>query len=246
MRVHALPGLFEPVGALTHLVGGVVFALLSISLLRRAWGDPRRVVLIAVFACACVLLLSMSSVYHMVPEGGSARALLGRLDMTAIFVLIAGTHTPVQGLFFRGVARWGSLALIWLCAVAGATCFTIYYDHLPPVVGTTVYLLLGWAASTSAFLVWRRYGACRVELLILGGLAYTIGAVLYTLNWPTLIPGIFGAHELWHMSVLAGMGLHWAFLFRNANRSLDDPLPARIGQAAASCDAPPLGSALQA
>lgn len=221
MQVHALPGLFEPVGALTHLVGSLVFALLSIGLLRRARGDARRVLMVAVYACACVLLLALSGAYHMLPEGQSAREVLGRLDLSAIFVLIAGTHTPVHGLFFRGFARWGSLTAIWLCAAAGATCFTIFYDRWPRGLAVAVFLLLGWAGCGAAVAVWRRLGTKGVALLLLGGLAFTIGALLLCLNWPVLVPGIVGPHELWHLCVLAGMGLHWAFLYRVADRALD-------------------------
>src|SRR5687767_4283974 len=106
MQVHPLPGIFEPVGSLTHLGGALVFAVLAVVLLRRAWGDPRRVAMMSVYAVSTVLLLAMSGLFHMAPEGTSERALLGRLDRAAIFVLIAGTHTPVHGMFFRGVVRW--------------------------------------------------------------------------------------------------------------------------------------------
>lgn len=221
MQVLSLPGILEPVSALTHLLGALVFALLAIPLLRRARGDPRRVALLGVYAFACVLLLAMSGVYHMLPDGGAGRAVMGRLDKAAIFVLIVGTHTPVQGLFFRGVARWGVLLILWLIAAAGITLFTIFYARLPQGLGTSVYLLLGWVAGTSGLLVWRRVGTAEIAPLVLGGLAYSIGAVLDWLDWPTLAPGVFGPHELWHFAVLTGMGLHWAFLFRHAGRALD-------------------------
>ncbi len=228
MQVHSIPGFHEPVGALTHLVGALSFAALAIPLLRRGRGDARRLALLAVYAFACVLLLAMSGVYHMLAEGGSGRAVLARLDKAAIFVLIAGTHTPVQGLFFRGIARWGVLAAMWTIAAAGITLFTVFFDQLPRGLGTTVYLLLGWIAGLSGLVVWRRFGMARVRLLILGGVVYSVGAILLGLDWPTPIPGVFGPHELWHLAVLAGMALHWTFLFENARRSLDgraDPAP---------------------
>ena len=221
MQVHSLAGLFEPFSALTHLGGAVVFACLSIPLLRRARGDANRVSMFTVYAFACVLLLSMSGVFHMLPEHSTGRAVLGRLDKAAIFVLIAGTHTPVQGLFFRGAARWGVLLAMWLIAAVGITLFTIFYDQLPRGLGTGVYLILGWIASMSGLIVWRRIGTAQIALLLLGGLAYSVGAILLGLGWPTLIPGVFGPHELWHVAVLAGVSLHWAFLFKNAGRSME-------------------------
>lgn len=222
MQVVPLPGFFEPFSAMVHLFGALVLALLAIPLLHKAHGDGRRVALLAVYAFACVLLLSMSGVFHMLQGEGAAREVLGRLDKAAIFILIAGTHTPVQGLFFRGVARWGVLLAMWLIAATGITLFSIFYEELPRGLGTGVYLLLGWIASLSGLIVWRRIGTAQIALLLLGGVAYSLGAILLGLDWPTLVPGVFGAHELWHLAVLTGMGLHWRFLFQNASRRMED------------------------
>jgi len=224
MQVHPIPGFFEPFGALSHLLGALGFAGLSAVLLRRARGDGARVALLGVFAFTAVFLLSMSGVYHLLPEGSAGREVLGRLDKAAIFALIAGTHTPVQGLFFRGLARWAPLTLMWLAAATGITLFTVFYDSLPQGLGTSIYLFLGWIAAAAGLVVWRRYGAAQIRLLILGGVAYSVGAVLLGLEWPTLIPGVFGPHELWHVAVLAGLGLHWRFLYRNARYPVRGPL----------------------
>ncbi len=222
MQVVPLPGFFEPFSAIVHLFGALVFAVLAIPLMRKASGDSRRVALLAVYACACVLLLSMSGVFHMLHEEGAARDVLGRLDKAAIFILIAGTHTPVQGLFFRGVARWGVLLAMWLIAATGITLFSIFYDELPRGLEIGVYLLLGWIASLSGLIVWRRIGTAQIALLVLGGVAYSLGAILLGLDWPTLVPEVFGPHELWHLAVLTGMGLHWSFLFKHAARPMND------------------------
>lgn len=218
MPVRSIPGFHEPVSALLHLAGAVSFAGLAVLLLRRGAGDAWRQAVLGVFAFATVLLLSMSGVYHMLPEGSAAREVMGRLDMAAIFVLIAGTHTPVQGIFFRGAARWAVLALMWAVAVTGITLFSVYYGRLPRGLGMSVYLLLGWIAATAGIVVWRRHGTREVALLLLGGLSYTVGAILLGLEWPTLVPGVVGPHELWHVAVLVALGLHWRFLFEHAHR----------------------------
>lgn len=224
MDVHPLPGFHEPIGAWTHLAGALVFAGLARALLRRARGSARRVGFLAVYAFACVFLLAMSGVYHMLPEG-PGREVLARLDSAAIFVLIAGTHTPVQGLFFRGVARWGVLAAMWAVVAAGIVLFTVFFDVMPTGLGTGVYLALGWIAGTAGLVVWRRHGTREVAWLLFGGIAYSIGAILLGLDWPTLVPGVFESHELWHLAVLTGMGLHWTFLFRHARWELEDRTP---------------------
>lgn len=219
MQTRSIPGFYEPVGAMSHLLGAVVFAVLAVPLLRKGRGDTFRFSVLAVYSFASVFLLSMSGVYHMLPEGSGARSVLARLDKAAIFVLIAGTHTPVQGLFFRGIARWGVLALMWSITAAGITLFTIFYDELPRGLGTTIYILLGWIAGTAGLVVWRRNGTDRVRLLLWGGVVYSAGAILLGLGWPTLLPGVLGPHELWHFAVLTAMTLHWKFLYRAAGAS---------------------------
>ena len=220
MQVHALPGFHEPIGSLTHLLGALVFAALAVPLLRRAWGQPLRVFLLAVYAFTCVFLLAMSGVYHMLPDGGAARAVLARLDMAGIFVLIAGTHTPVQGIYFSGLARWGVLGLMWSLVATGITLLAVYFEQLPRGLETTIFLSLGWIASLAGIVVWKRYGTAQVRLLILGGVVYSLGALLLGMRWPNLWPGYFGPHELWHVAVLVAMGLHWRFLFESARRPL--------------------------
>ena len=228
MDTYPILGFAEPVGSLIHLLGAGVFAVLTWFLVRRGRGDARRVAALGLFSFSCVLLLSLSGVYHLLDEGGTARAVLGRLDLAAIFVLIAGTQTPLQVIYFRGVARWGVLALAWTLAITGITLFSVFYDSLPYGLGTTIYLLLGWIAGGSGFVLWRRYGTADVKLLLLGGLVYTVAAILLGLGWPVLIPRVIGAHEVWHFNVIVAMSLQWAFVYRNAGWPLDGPPPVQL------------------
>jgi channel protein (hemolysin III family) len=222
-QTHSLPGFHEPFSALSHLGGAILFAVLAVRLVRRGRGDTRRVVLLGVFAFTSILLLSMSGVFHMLPEGTTGRNVLGRLDKAAIFALIAGTHTPIQGLFFRGFERWGVLAAMWLVAATGITLFSVFYDSLPGWLGTGVYLLMGWIAGAAGLVVWRRQGTSRIWLLISGGVVYSVGVLPLGLEWPTIWPGVVGPHALWHVAVLTALGLHWTFLFENARQPMDGP-----------------------
>ncbi len=226
-QVHSLPGFFEPFDAMTHLLGTAAFGVFTFFLLRQARGDGRRVLAFSVFAGTTLLLLSMSGVFHMLEEGSTARGVLGRLDKAAIFALIAGTHTPVQSLFFRGVARWGVLIAIWLLAATGITLFSVFYDTLPAGLATGVYLLMGWIAGLAGLIAWRRGGAVRMELLILGGVVYSVGAILMGLDWPTLWPAVIGPHGLWHIAVLTALSMHWRFFFLNAQAPMDGALRSR-------------------
>jgi channel protein (hemolysin III family) len=216
MPVHPLPGFFEPISAISHLGAAIVFGVLGIRLIRRSRGERLRLAFISVFVFAGVFMLSMSGVFHMMTGGGAAWAVMFRMDKAAIFVLIAGTFTPVHGLLFTGFIRWAGLAAMWGAAVTGLTLVTIFFDDMPFGLGTTLYLTLGWIAGLSIFALWRRHGFRFVRAILAGGLAYSVGAILLGLKWPTLMSGVFGPHELWHVAVIVGLSLHWRFIARLA------------------------------
>jgi channel protein (hemolysin III family) len=208
----SIPGFSDPVSSLTHLAGAVVFAILSAFLIARGRGDARRVISLAVFALSCVLLLSFSGVYHLLSPGTAARSVLMRLDHAAIFVLIAGSFTPVHVILLRGLWHWHLLAWIWLAAITGLVLKTVYFDATPQWLGLLMYLGLGWLGLISTIALARRSGVRFVLPLVWGALAYTIGAVAEFLRWPVLVAGIVGPHEVFHLAVLAGISFHWAFV----------------------------------
>jgi channel protein (hemolysin III family) len=166
-------------------------------------------------AITSVFLLSMSAVYHLLGPG-AGRDVMRKLDIAGIFALIAGTMTPVHTILFRGFRGWASLFLVWSAAITGITLMTIFSHSLPSGVGTAIFLLFGWCGLISCFLLWRWYGITFVNPLVWGGVAYTAGAIILSLNGPTLIPQVVGAHELWHVAVLIGLGFHWKFVFQFA------------------------------
>jgi channel protein (hemolysin III family) len=216
-EVYTIPGFQEPVSSLSHLIGAGVFALLSIFLLARGRGNTGRIIALGIYAFSCVFLLSMSGVYHLLPLG-DGKVVLQRLDHAAIFVLIAGTFTPVNIILFRGLWRWGPLLVVWTFAVTAVTLKTILFNDVPQWLGITLYLSMGWFGAVVGYALWRRFGLRFIQGLFWGGLAYTGGAILDLLRWPILVPGIVGSHEVFHVLVLAGVGFHWGFIFRCALR----------------------------
>jgi len=211
-RVLSLAGFSDPVSSLTHLAGAVVFAVLSVVLLGRGRGDRGRMISLSVFAFSCVLLLSLSGVYHLLSPGTAGREVLKRLDHAAIFLLIAGSFTPVHVILFRGGWRWGMLAGIWGAALAGLVLKTVFFSTMPEWLGLLMYLGLGWMGVISALHLARRYGLRFIQPLLWGALAYTAGALIEFLRWPVLLAGIVGPHEIFHLAVLAGISCHWAFI----------------------------------
>jgi channel protein (hemolysin III family) len=216
-ELYQLPYFHEPFSAISHLLGAVIFVVLGGMLLWRGRGDRARLAFLAVYAYSCVLLFSMSGVYHMMVRGSIARLVFERLDHSAIFILVAGTFTPAHGLLFRGWLRWGPLILIWAAAVTGITLKTIFFEDFAPWVGLSIYLTLGWFGLFSGILVAHRYGFAFVQPLLWGGVAYSVGAIMEFRGWLVLVPGIIHAHELFHLAVLAGALLHWRFVWQFAS-----------------------------
>ena len=208
----AVAGFSDPVSSISHLGGAVVFAFLAATLLRRGGGDRLRMISLSVFAVSCVLLLGLSGVYHLLSPDTAGRAVLKQLDHAAIFVLIAGSFTPVHVILFRGVWRWGTLAAIWGAATAGVIFKTVYFDVMPEWLGLTMYLGLGWIGVFSAAALARRHGWHFIQPVLWGALAYTVGALAEFLRWPLLLSGILGPHEIFHLAVLAGISFHWKFI----------------------------------
>ena len=218
----SIPGFSDPVSSLSHLAGAVIFAILSVSLIRRGRGNAWRVTSLSIFAFSCVLLLSLSGTYHLLAPESAARAVLMRLDHAAIFVLIAGSFTPVHAILLH--ARWHRLLLacIWAAAIAGLTLKSVYFANMPEGLGLMLYLGLGWLGVISTVAIARRFGLRFILPLVWGALAYTIGAVADYGRWPELVPGVVGSHEIFHLAVLAGISFHWAFIRRIAAGNADD------------------------
>jgi channel protein (hemolysin III family) len=223
--LYHLPGFHEPFSAVSHLLGALVFLWLGAILLRRGQGDTLRMVFLGVYAGSCVLLLSLSGVYHQMVRGGTAHRVIERLDHGAIFVLIAGTFTPTHGLLFRGLLRWGPLAFVWTVAITGITLKTIFFSSLAEWVGLSLYLGLGWFGGFSGYLLWRRFGFAFMRPLLVGGVAYSVGAVSEYWAWPVVVPGVVQAHEVFHLAVLVGALIHWRFVWQFATVDPHGPPP---------------------
>ena len=232
INTYSIPGFSDPVSSLTHLLGAGAFACLTPSLLLKGRGDPLRVASLGVFAFATVLLLAMSGTYHLLTPGTGGRAVLQRLDHAAIFVLIAGTFTPIHFILFRGAWRWAALLVLWASAAAGVTLKSAFFGDTPEWLGLLFYLGMGWLGIVSGSELWRRHGARLIRPLVLGGVAYTTGAVLEFLRWPVVVAGVIGPHELFHVMVLVGAGFHWRFVWFIASGVIPprrgDISPARV------------------
>ncbi len=223
--LHYLASIRDPLASITHLLGAAVFAWMTLLLVRRGkCGDDRgrttRVFCLLVFGVAAVVLLLASSLFHMPPLHCPARETLRRIDHAAIFALIAATFTPAHGILYRGAGRWFPLCMIWGACLLGIVWKLAFFDQISAGQGIMIYLSLGWTGAITGFALGRRFGMRAVEPLWWGALAYTGGAIVQYLQWPVLWPGVLGAHELFHLAVLAGLGCHWHFVYQMADGSV--------------------------
>jgi channel protein (hemolysin III family) len=232
----SIPGFANPVSSLSHLIGAGVFLLLAFFLIRRGRGDGLRMFSLAVFGFGAVFLLSISGVYHLLDPNGAPRHVLQVLDHAAIFVLIAATFTPVHVILFRGFGRWGMLLLIWTIAAVAISLKSLYFYSMPDWMGTALYLGMGWLGLVSGIALSRRFSLAFVSPMLWGGIAYSVGAVLDTLRWPVLVPGVIQWHEVFHVAVLIGLTFHWAFIYSIADGRLA-PCPLEDALTGETCPA---------
>ena len=207
-------GFADPVSSVLHLGGAAVFAALGIGLLLRARGNRLRVAAIAVYVTGVVFALAMSGVFHLVTRNTDAREVMNIIDHAGIFFLIAASYTPIHIIEFKGFLRWGILAFVWAAAIAGIVLKSVFFSTIPEWIGLMLYLGLGWAGLISATALYRAVGLRPLLPLIAGALAYTLGAVLEYARVPTLVAGVFGPHEIFHVMVLVGVGMHWIYIRR--------------------------------
>lgn len=216
---YSIGGFNDPMSSLSHLVGTVIYFLLGIFLIWSARHSRTAFWFSLQFVIATLFLLSMSFVFHMLAVDGRARQVLLRLDVAAIFALIASTFTVIHGILFTGWKRTVPILLLWTIAITGITLRTIFFDSIPSIIGDGIFLLMGWIGACSGIMLWKRYRWPGVKLVMLGGVLYTIGAITNALGWPIFINKVWGPHETFHLFVLAGLGAHWAFAWSIADGS---------------------------
>jgi hemolysin III len=174
-----------------------------------AWAPAgRATVAAAIYAVALAGLLGTSALYHRITWQPRARAWLRRLDHSMIFVLIAGTYTPFALLVLDDPLRGIVLAGVWAGALAGIV-FTLLWAHAPKWLTAASYVALGWFSIIAVPQIAEHAGVGALVLLALGGVAYTLGAVVYASQRPDPRPQTFGYHEIFHVLVVVAAAAHF-------------------------------------
>jgi hemolysin III len=200
----------EPFNGTSHLIGLLLGAVGTVILLRMAQGAEQLVAL-SVYGTTLILLYAASTLYHTLPLPERQLRALRTLDHIAIYFLIAGTYTPIALIILDNRLGWILLAIVWLIALAGVP-FKLFYLDAPVWLSTATYLLMGYLAIVAVVPLARAVHLGGLMWLVSGGIAYTIGAVIYSRRRPDPFPGVFGHHEIWHVLVLIGSACHFAFM----------------------------------
>jgi len=205
----------EPVNGLTHLAGaflsfvGLLAMVVKVSMEGAA---PLELLAVIIFGLSLILLYSASATYHMVIARDKVIAFYRRMDHSMIYILIAGTYTPFCLIALNGATGWTLFGIISVLAVMGVI-FKMIWFHCPRWVSTSLYLAMGWLVILFISPLSAVMATGGLLLLILGGVFYTIGGIIYGLKPTWLQFKHIGFHEIFHIFVLFGSFAHFSSVF---------------------------------
>jgi hemolysin III len=193
----------EVTNSITHGVAGAlsIAGLIVLIVLASLQRDPWRIVSFSVYGGSLVLLFLTSTLYHSIPKQ-SVKRFMRRLDHATIYLLIAGTYTPILLVSLRGTLGWTLLGIVWGLALVGIACEVLHVKYLK-ILSMVLYLGMGWLAVLAFKPTLAAITPGGFTLLALGGVLYTIGVVFYL--WRRLPFN----HAIWHMFVVVASVCHF-------------------------------------
>lgn len=205
----------EPLSSLTHFIGmllsiaGLVLLVVFAVLYSTVW----HIVGYSIFGASLILLYLASSLYHLFPKNSKAKAILRRIDHSMIYVLIAGTYTPICLVLPQRGLGWSLFGVIWGLAVVGIVLKAFGIKMEDWRVTIVLYVSMGWLGIIAIPAIVQAVPPSGIAWLVIGGVLYTVGAAFYGLNRFLPRTRWFGMHEVFHIFVMAGSFSHfWAML----------------------------------
>ncbi len=204
----------DPVSCLTHMAGAIASVVGLVFLILKAveTGQPSAIVGFSIFGASLILLYTASTVYHMLNISDNVNRILRKVDHMMIFVLIAGTYTPICLIALKGRWGWTILTVIWIVGIAGMILKGVWMDA-PRWVSTAIYIIMGWIIVIAIYPLSKVMPIQGLMLLAAGGIFYTVGAVIYGFKWPKFNFKYFGFHDIFHIFVLAGSLSHFFMMY---------------------------------
>jgi len=204
-------GMKEPVNTLTHFIAFLTAIAGLVFLIIATWDEPAKLLVMTVYGTSLVLLYGASSLYHWIKTSPSKELVLRKIDHIAIYILIAGSYTPVFYYGLGGAWRWTMLIAIWMLAVIGIT-LKMFFLHAPRAVSTAFYLSMGWIALVPFAILIKTIPLGGIIMMVAGGVVYTTGALIYATKCLNFFPNRFGFHEIFHLFIVAGSVTHYLMI----------------------------------
>ena len=208
----------DPGSAITHFIAMVLSVLAATPLLFKAYRDTGNFSLtwlsLAIFIISMILLYAASTIYHTLDISPKVNKLLRKIDHMMIFILIAGTYTPVCMVVLGDRTGWMLLALVWSIAIMGITIKACWIT-CPKWFSSLVYIAMGWVCLAVFGTLWNTLPHSAFLWLLAGGIVYTAGGVIYALKLPIFNARhkYFGSHEIFHLFVMGGSICHFVFMY---------------------------------
>ncbi|WP_026907055.1 PAQR family membrane homeostasis protein TrhA [Paucisalibacillus globulus] len=205
----------EPINGFTHLFGALLSFVGLLALVIKASmdsGSPLVITAVIIFGISLILLYSASATYHMVVAKDHIIAFLRKIDHSMIFVLIAGTYTPICLISLGGATGWTLFFVINGLAILGVLYKLIWFKA-PRWLSTALYVILGWIIILFSPSLIEVISSTGMVLLLLGGVSYTVGAVIYWLKPKFLEFKHMGFHEIFHIFILVGSLCHFLCIY---------------------------------
>jgi hemolysin III len=205
----------NPVRGFLH--GGAALAALAgtVYLASATWGNTAALIGGLVFGSALLVMYTVSSLYHSVPWGERWKRRLQRIDHSMIYLVVAGTFTPIAIAALEGPSLWWCLGLVWGIAVVGIA-LKLTLTEVSTRLSMTLQLIMGWTVILWIPQIWTSLGAQAILFIALGGLFYTTGTVMFAMKRPCLFPRSFSYHELFHVFVVLASVFHFTAVVRYA------------------------------
>ena len=202
----------NPIRGFLHGSAAIAALVGLFLLLTRSWGDPGAMVGSLAFGSALLVMYTVSSLYHSIPWSPRWKTRLQRVDHSMIYLVVAGTFTPIAIASLDGGVRLISLGLVWLVAATGIALKAVLRT-VATRLSVTMQLTMGWAALAWLPQIHATLGTEAIVLIGLGGVCYTVGAVIFLTKRPRLLPRTFSYHELFHLLVVLASAFHFVAVF---------------------------------